>query len=100
MKRDEVLRTATDLICKEREGDYGDSHTLHTNVGLAWTAILRQRGLIRQAGAAIDAEAVLLCMAALKVVREAGFHKDDNLIDAAGYVALVAESANGVRSAR
>ncbi|MCC7112148.1 MAG: hypothetical protein IT382_22835 [Deltaproteobacteria bacterium] len=94
MKRVEVLQTACDLIRKEREGDYGDSHTLHTNIGLAWTAILRQRWLIAP-DVNIDAEAVLLCMAALKVVREAGVHKDDNLVDGAGYLALAAESATG-----
>lgn len=95
MTRDEVLSTASNLVCKEREGDYGNSHTLHTNIGHAWTAILRQRGIIRQTGGLIDAEAVLLCMAALKMVREAGVHKDDNLVDAAGYVALAAESDKG-----
>lgn len=95
MTRAEVLSTASNLVGKEREADYGDSHTLHTNVGLAWTAILRQRGMIRPHGAVIDAEAVLLCLAALKVVREAGIHKDDNLVDGSGYLALAAESAAG-----
>lgn len=99
MKRDEVLSTASNLVCEEREGDYGDPHTLHTNIALAWTAILRQRWLVAP-DVNLDAESVLLCMAALKMVREAGVHKDDNLVDAAGYVALAAESANGVRSAR
>lgn len=95
MTRAEVLSTASNLVCEEREGDYGSPHTLHTNIGLAWTSILRQRGMLKQMGYVIDAETVLLCMAALKMVREAGVHKDDNLVDGAGYLALAAESATG-----
>lgn len=42
-------------------------------------------------GSSVTPEQVVLCMAALKIAREAGMHDMDNLTDAHGYLSLVPE---------
>ena len=51
-------------------------------VAQMWTAII---------GCTISPEQVLLCMAALKIAREAGMHDPDNIVDAEGYLSLIQE---------
>lgn len=47
-----------------------------------WTAII---------GSTVSPEQVLLCMAALKIAREAGVHDPDNITDAEGYLSMIPE---------
>lgn len=42
-------------------------------------------------GSPVSPEQVVLCMAALKIAREAGAHDPDNLADAEGYLSLIPE---------
>lgn len=42
-------------------------------------------------GCSISPEQVVLCMAALKIAREAGGHEPDNVADAIGYMSLLPE---------
>lgn len=42
-------------------------------------------------GSTISPEQVLLCMAALKIVREAGQHDPDNALDGQGYLHMIDE---------
>lgn len=42
-------------------------------------------------GSSISPEQVLLCMAALKIVRQAGQHDPDNAVDTAGYMSMIDE---------
>lgn len=51
-------------------------------VAKIWSAIL---------GTTITPEQVILCMAGLKLAREAGAHEQDNIVDAQGYLSLLAE---------
>lgn len=51
-------------------------------VALMWSALLQHTVTPRQ---------VLLCMAALKLAREAGMHDPDNVIDATGYLSMLDE---------
>lgn len=94
MTRTKILASASEIISGARAVSYGDAGRLHSNIGLAWTAILRQRGLMPD-DKTMDAEAVLLCMSALKGIREAGSHSADNCMDGAGYFALAGEVAAG-----
>ena len=51
-------------------------------VAKMWSAII---------GSPISPEQVLLCMAALKMAREAGSHEADNIPDAIGYLSMMDE---------
>lgn len=51
-----------------------------------WTAII---------GSPVSPEQVLLCMAALKIAREAGQHEPDNGVDAIGYLSMIDEVRYG-----
>ncbi len=51
-------------------------------VAKMWEAII---------GSSVTPEQVILCMAALKIAREAGGHDPDNLADAEGYLSLIPE---------
>lgn len=42
-------------------------------------------------GCSVSPEQVLLCMAALKMAREAGQHEQDNMPDAIGYLSMMDE---------
>jgi hypothetical protein len=49
-------------------------------------------------GRAVSGKDVAVCMALLKLSREAYLHKIDNLLDAAGYVGLAADMAEEERA--
>lgn len=55
-------------------------------VAKMWEAII---------GCSIKPEQVVLCMAALKIAREAGQHDPDNVDDAVGYLSLIEEVRSG-----
>lgn len=49
-------------------------------------------------GCSINPEQVVLCMAALKIAREAGQHDPDNVDDAIGYLSLIEEVRSGIEA--
>lgn len=69
-----------DLVDGDRQADYGPPEENMRRIGLAWSAIL---------DTPVGPEQVALCMAALKLVREAHRHKSDNIVDAHGYIEIV-----------
>jgi hypothetical protein len=75
-----ILQEAQDLIHGERQSTYGHPCTNLDRVARLWSVVL---------GADVTAEQVCLCMALLKVARQVNKPKRDNLVDAAGYLALV-----------
>jgi len=79
-----ILREAEELICGERNGDYGDAVTDFSVTAEYWNTYLQSLGM----SVFINAKDVALMMTLLKVRREATHPKRDNLVDAAGYVAL------------
>jgi hypothetical protein len=79
---------AVDLVDGDRQADYGEPVANMTAIGKAWESIL---------GVPVSAEKVALCMASLKLVREANKHKDDNIIDALGYVEIAKRCAEATK---
>ena len=77
-----VLLKAEAIIHGERREAYGDAKLSFGRVAKIWSAILNTE---------VSASQVALCMTGLKIVRECANHKEDNLIDAAGYIALANE---------
>lgn len=73
--------TAANLVLGNRNTDYGSPHADFSGVALIWSGILNTKLKER-----ITAEEVALMMVGLKLKREAHRHKDDNIVDAHGYL--------------
>jgi len=75
-----ILEEANGLINGDRQEDYGDAATDFARTAAMWSAIL---------GTTVTPQQIPLCMIALKISRQCHRHKRDNLVDIAGYVALL-----------
>lgn len=76
-----ILEEAQRLVHGNRGCDYGHPADDLARTGRMWAALL---GVDK-----IDAWQVALCMGALKMSREVNRHKRDNLVDLAGYTAVL-----------
>lgn len=79
MGNGDVLKTAHELINKNRNNDYGDSYTCFNNIATLWSAYLDKQ---------VTPKDVCIMMSLLKIGREKLVHKDDNFVDAVGYLGL------------
>lgn len=75
--------TAAKLVLGDRNNSYGTPADDFTEVGLMWTGLLRRH---LAPNYVIPPEMVALMMVALKIRRESHQPKDDNVVDAAGYL--------------
>ena len=91
-ERGAILDKAKAIINGERQDAYGKPEDAFAVIGAYWTTYL---GSKLQPGASVSAGDVSLLMVLLKIAREAHQHKEDNLVDAAGYLALYADMAAG-----
>ena len=83
MTRTEVLSKAKQCICVERESSYGNAADNFAVIAWLWSAYK---------GVPFDPVDVPIMMTLLKIGRiSTGKNKDDNYVDAIGYVALAAE---------
>lgn len=80
MSRLSVLNIAQQLITGDRNKSYDHPLDNFEKIAKGWEVIL---------GKNVTPEQVGLCMVWLKIARETYQHKDDNLIDAAGYIGTV-----------
>lgn len=83
-------------VLEERTASYGDSTDGHENLGVLWSALIRQRYPHLDLPP-LPAELVLLMMAANKLNRAAltGIREDDH-VDGANYFALAYEAKRRV----
>jgi len=86
----DLTHEALDMVAL-RGNDYGDYRVSFTAMATVWTVLL---GSKLSAGSSVSPSDVGLLMAALKLVREAHKHKDDNLVDAVGYLSIVSKLEN------
>lgn len=82
MNNGAILLEAHALVNAERQDAYGPPSASFDRIAALWTAYL---------GHTVTAKDVAVCMALLKLAREAHSHKRDNLLDAAGYIGLAAD---------
>lgn len=83
MKREEVLRSAGELINGDRHADYGSAWDNHQRIAQIWSVVL---------GRSITPAQVALCMVGVKIARLVNDPtKADSWVDIAGYAALGAE---------
>lgn len=89
--RAQILNEARDVICSDRNKQYGEPEDNFAVIGELWSQYLR-----RAKDVAIDLNGydVGMLMALFKIGRlETGTPKRDNFVDLAGYVACAAEIA-------
>ncbi len=79
-----VLNEALKLINAQRQDEYGPPSASFGRIAAMWGAYL---------GQPISCRDVACLMALLKLAREAHAHKEDNLVDAAGYIGLAGDFA-------
>jgi len=78
----ELLKEATELVGGERQEEYGDKLTNHTNIADFWSIFLKKK---------ITAHDVAICMALVKIARLMHQHKKDSYLDLAAYAAIAGE---------
>jgi hypothetical protein len=78
----DILKEAQNLIGADRQKDYGDKLTNHTNIAALWSIFLQKK---------ITPHDVAVCMALVKVARLMHQHKKDSYIDMAAYAAIAGE---------
>ena len=89
--RAQILNEARDIVCSDRNKQYGEPEDNFAVIGELWSQYLR-----RAKNVAIDLNGydVGMLMALFKIGRlETGTPKRDNFVDLAGYVACAAEIA-------
>jgi hypothetical protein len=88
-------RQTWENVCKtlreQRQPDYGEPLACHMAIAQTWDALMSQHLHATGGNANIDARMVALMLAAMKLVREAYHHKQDNLDDAKVYLGFVEE---------
>lgn len=91
MDRKEVLETAMQCVCKDREEQYGKPDDNFCVVSDFWTIYLSAIG---SPGVIITSDDVAIMMALFKIARIATGNSADSYVDLAGYAALAGEIAS------
>lgn len=86
MKSENDILATVERTLLDRGTMYGDPGQSFAQISEIWTALMRTR---LKPGASLSPTDVGLLMAALKLIRETNRHKQDNLIDAVGYLTIV-----------
>lgn len=79
--RENLANVATKLVLGDRNESYGNPRDDYEGTAKVWSGLLRKK-----LKADITPEEAILMMVGLKLNREANKHKDDNIIDAHGYL--------------
>lgn len=84
MVRKEILNSAIECVCGQREEDYGNPEDNFNKISKLWNAYLGDN--------VTDAHDVAMMMALLKIARiRTGRRKVDSYIDACGYMGIGGE---------
>lgn len=83
---------AADLVLGSRNADYGSPHPDFAGIALMWSGLLNTK--LKEQLTPVE---VGLMMAALKLRRHAHRAKDDNLVDAHGYLTCIEWIESGER---
>ena len=97
--RGEILIKAKEIINGERQDQYGKPEDSFTLIAAYWNIYLKakveselkRRGIKGDYIADINAEDAAMMMVLFKIAREANQNKQDNIIDAAGYLGIYSD---------
>jgi hypothetical protein len=84
----DILDEAHKIIYGDREETYGDPGVNLRRIANFWNSYLINKGMADDSFE-ITSEDVAMMMVLLKIARQQHQYKADNLVDAAGYLALV-----------
>lgn len=91
MNREEVLKTAEQCVCKDREDQYGSPENNFATIAWFWNGYPK----VKESGIVFTPEDVAAMMILLKVARVGtGRQRVDNWVDIAGYAACGGELQN------
>lgn len=82
-----ILKEAELLVYDKRAKQYGSAKENFENIAKLWSIII---------GKEITPKDVCLCMIQLKIARELNVPKRDNIIDGAGYFAVIEKIERGL----
>lgn len=91
---DDLMAEAWGLTTGDRNAQYGRAEDVFEEYAMAWTAVLRAR---LKPGEAVSAADVAIMMTMLKILRETRVAKRDNVVDAHGYLSLLARIRGWVK---
>ncbi len=91
MKRDEALHKTEQIICNDRENQYGSPEQSHTDIAALWTTYLNSKYKQHITLTATDAA---LMMILFKMARTFNGNTEDTYLDMVGYAAISAELAS------
>ncbi len=86
---DNILLEAATIIYGDREETYGHPAKNLNNIASLWAEYINQNLTYEDGKVMITAEDVCWMMVLLKMARQMNSSKRDNLVDAAGYIALI-----------
>lgn len=84
MKRQDVLKLASQLTSEDRQDSYGTPYLNHLRIAELWSAYLETK---------ITPEQVAVCQVLVKISRSMESFKEDNFVDGAAYLAIACELA-------
>lgn len=84
--------TAIELVLGNRNDSYGNPADDYAKVAKVWSGLLAP--ILKRD---ITPQEAILCMVGLKLCREVYAHKEDNLVDAHGYLLCYAWAQSGQR---
>jgi hypothetical protein len=91
LNKNTILTEANELIFGERQVAYGHPSKNYDTVSKLWTTYLHEKykNSMGMQMVNVSAEDVCWMMVLLKMARQMNSSKRDNLVDAAGYIALI-----------
>lgn len=96
MDRKTILHEAEKCVCTDRQGQYGSPEDNFSLIAQLWELYIKRKCVSLAEDVKILPEDVGCMMALLKIARIAsGQAKDDNYVDACGYLACAGELQNG-----
>lgn len=91
MKREQLLETAKQTVCHDRNDQYGEPEDVFNEIAGHWTNYVAHHCLTDNGFVEISEKDVAAMMIMLKVSRITNHIKADNWIDIAGYAACGSE---------